>query len=323
MTTSTMLDNQSDCQEGQPCISYVLPAFNEANNLSLLVPRLIEKVEKLPYRYEVVIVDDGSRDHTLDVLHQLQQEYGVRWLSFSRNFGKEAAITAGLEAARGDAVILMDSDGQHPFETIDEFIQHWQNGADMVVAVRRHRNDESAIKRALTNQFYRLLNAMSEVEIHADAGDFRLMNRAVVDAINNLPEKSRMMKGLYAWVGFKTEYVEFDVAERVDGDSRFGLRNLFSLAAAGLTAFSSLPLRIWMLIGAAISSISFIYGSIILVQTLLLGRDVPGWPTITVSVFFLGGMQLLSIGVIGEYIARVFNEVKGRPIYIVKQGSDD
>lgn len=316
------LTKKEPLPHAQQKISCVLPAYNEASNLEILIPDLVKEMTSLGHDYEILIVDDGSKDHTIEVLQRFQQQYDIRWMSFSRNFGKEAAITAGLKEARGEAVILMDSDGQHPLSSIKELVGQWQSGADMVVAVRRNRDDELALKRFLTNRFYSLFNKMSEIEIRADAGDFRLMSRAVVDAINLLPEKSRMMKGLYAWVGFQTEYIKFDVADRVDGDSRFGLGHLLSLAAAGLTAFSSLPLRIWMLVGALISGASLAYGGLILLQTLVLGRDVPGWPTITVSVFFLGGIQLLSVGIIGEYIARVFNEVKGRPIYIVQKSSD-
>lgn len=311
---------ESDSRHSQPVfISCVLPAYNEADNLSRLLPQLSHALAELSGQHEIIVVDDGSNDRTESLLQSLGQQLPLRWIQLSRNFGKEAAITAGLKEVSGDVVILMDADGQHPLSCLPSFLKQWRAGYDMIYGVRRNRDDESWLKRYLTRQFYRLLNRMADTEIQPDAGDFRLMDRRVVEAINALPETSRMMKGLYSWVGFKTKAVKFDVEQRLNGKTSFSLKNLFSLAVTGVTAFSSLPLRIWVLIGAAISFLSLFYGATVFIHTLIAGGDVPGWPTLTVSLFFLGGIQLLSIGIVGEYVARVFNEVKGRPIYIVDQ----
>ena len=211
----------------------------------------------------------------------------------------------------------MDSDLQHPIEVLDTFFEEWRNGYDMVYGVRADRTDESAAKRVLTGLYYRLLSRSANVEIHADAGDFRLLDRKVVEALRQLPERTRMMKGLYAWVGFPSKAVTFKVAPRGSGETSFGLRRLSGLALTGFTSFSSAPLRVWMVIGASVSLLSMLYGATIVVETLIYGSDAPGWPTLAAGLSFLGGVQLFSIGVLGEYVARIFSEVKSRPIYLV------
>lgn len=301
----------------RPSITCILPAFNEGENLGQLIPQLNEYLQRFSDHIELLVIDDGSRDNTAAIAASLVDEYPVTLLQLSRNFGKEAALSAGIDHADGDVVLLMDADGQHPLEVVDQFFQHWRQGYDMVFGVRDSRADESAAKRHLTNLFYRILSRSAEIDIHPDAGDFRLLDRNVVLALRQLPERSRMMKGLYAWVGFPSKAVTFQVAPRMGGTSNFHLRHLSSLALTGFTSFSSAPLRVWMLIGAGVSVLSLLYAFMIVLRTLLFGSDVPGWPTIAAGIAFLGGIQLFSVGILGEYIARIFSEVKARPLYLI------
>lgn len=298
-------------------ITCILPAYNEAENLQQMIPQLCEVLSQLSSEYEILVVDDGSRDATAAVTVALGETYPVSLLALSRNFGKEAAMSAGLDHADGDLVIIMDSDMQHPLELLPVFHQHWLQGYDMVYGIRADRSDEHPIKRRVTRLFYHLLSRSAEVEIEADAGDFRLLDAKVVRALRALPERKRMMKGLFAWVGFRSIGVPFQVNPRFSGATTFGLRRLSSLALTGITAFSSTPLRMWMFIGAGISLLAIAYACVIVLSTLLLGNDVPGWPTLVASIGFLGGIQLLSVGILGEYVARIFSEVKGRPVYLV------
>ncbi len=301
----------------RPSLTCILPAYNEGDNLGRLIPELTTYLARFSDQVELLIVDDGSQDNTAIIAAALAEDYPVTLLQLSRNFGKEAALSAGIDHAEGDVVLLMDADGQHPLEVVDQFFQHWREGFDMVYGVRDNRNDESAAKRHLTNLFYRILSRSAEIDIHPDAGDFRLLDRKVVQALRQLPERSRMMKGLYAWVGFPSKAVTFQVAPRMGGTTNFRLRHLSSLALTGFTSFSSAPLRVWMLIGAGVSVLSLLYAFVIVLRTLLFGSDVPGWPTIAAGIAFLGGIQLFSVGILGEYIARIFSEVKARPLYLV------
>lgn len=304
-------------REHEPFISCVVPAYNESANLRILIPQLTATLHTLSRRIEIIIVDDGSSDETAATAALLSTEYPVKCVFLSRNFGKEAALTAGIHEAGGDVVVLMDSDLQHPVATIPVFIEKWREGYEMVYGVRANRDDESFLKRHLTKGFYSLLQRASRIPIQPDAGDFRLLDRKVVDSLKALPERSRFMKGLYAWVGYKSIGVPFQVAERRIGTSTFNFRRLTHLALMGMVAFTELPLRIAAFIGLLISMISIIYGIYVAVRTLLFGVDLPGWATLVVAITFLNGMQLLAIGVLGEYIARIFNEVKGRPNYII------
>jgi glycosyltransferase involved in cell wall biosynthesis len=301
----------------QPAIVCVLPAWNEAETLPVIVPEIAAHLSRVSPHVQIIVVDDGSTDATAAVTVALGATHPVTLVRLSRNFGKEAAISAGLDHAEGDVVILMDADGQHPVAVLDAFFAEWRAGHDMVYGVRADRDDETALKRRLTGLFYSLLSRSAHVPIHPDAGDFRLMDRKVVEALRRLPERSRMMKGLYAWVGFPSKAVAFKVAPRAGGRSAFGIRRLSALAVTGFTSFSSTPLRAWILIGAGISLLSILYGVIVVVRTLVLGSDVPGWPTLVAGISFLGGVQLFSIGVLGEYVARIFAEVKARPLYLV------
>lgn len=300
-----------------PRITCILPAYNEADNLKVIIPSLCEYLPKLSSRFELLVVDDGSRDATSAVAIDLGKQYPVSLIRLSRNFGKEAAMSAGLDHAKGDLVILMDSDMQHPVEILEEFYQHWLEGYDMIYGIRSDRSDEHPVKRRLTGYFYHMLSQSADVEIQADAGDFRMLDAKVVHALRALPERKRMMKGLFAWVGFRSIGVPFQVSPRLSGETSFGIRRLSSLALTGITAFSSTPLRMWMFIGAGISMLSISYAVIIVLRTLFWGVDVPGWATLVAGIGFLGGVQLLSVGVLGEYVARIFSEVKARPVYLI------
>ncbi|MFN3879924.1 MAG: glycosyltransferase family 2 protein [Nitrincola lacisaponensis] len=303
--------------KGAPAITCILPAYNEAENLKVMIPLLCEYLPRLSDRFELLVVDDGSRDATSAVAIALAESYPVSLIRLSRNFGKEAAMSAGLDHADGDLVILMDSDMQHPVEVLEEFYQHWLEGYDMIYGIRSDRSDEHPIKRRLTRYFYHMLSQSADVEIQADAGDFRMLDAKVVRALRALPERKRMMKGLFAWVGFRSIGVPFQVNPRFSGQTSFGIRRLSSLALTGITAFSSTPLRMWMFIGAGISLLSITYAVVIVLRTLIWGVDVPGWPTLVAGIGFLGGVQLLSVGVLGEYVARIFSEVKARPVYLI------
>jgi len=290
--------------------------YNEEGNILPFLGALHETLNGLGLRHEIVVVDDGSRDESLARVVGVVDRLPIKLLQLSRNFGKECALTAGLEHAEGDAVILIDADFQHPLSMIERFLEQWRAGYDMVYGIR-DREGESALKQFMTHAFYKLINLGARLNIPIDAGDFRLLDKAVVQAICRLPERTRYMKGLYAWVGFRHIGLPFAVQERQAGQSHFNLRRLSSLALTGITAFSDLPLRIWVVIGAFISLVAFAYALWIVASTLLFGNNVPGWATITVGLLFFGGIQLLSIGILGEYLGRIFNEVKQRPNYIV------
>jgi glycosyltransferase involved in cell wall biosynthesis len=303
----------------QPLITCVIPGYNESANLAILLPQLVAALSKLSPRFSVLVVDDGSSDDTVATVTVCAKQYPVQLLSLSRNFGKEFAIAAGLDHAAGDVVFLMDADLQHPVALLSEFFSLWHNGYDMVYGIMNNRSHESSLKRFLTRRFYAMLSRAASIDIPLDAGDFRLFDRCVVDALKSLPERTRYMKGLYAWVGFKAVGVPFVPAERVQGHSSFNLRRLSGLALTGITSFSELPLRVVGLSGAVISLLAIGYGVVEAIRAFFFGVDVPGWATLVVGMAFLGGIQLFSLGVVGEYVGRIFNEVKSRPRYIVAQ----
>ena len=300
-------------------VSCVVPAYNEQANLSLLLPALQAMLISVCTCWEVIVVDDGSKDQTTELMLAWSQNPGFRYVQLSRNFGKEPAITAGLEAAKGDVVLILDADMQHPPELIPSMLQRWVTGRDMVYAVRAHRNDESWGKRVGSRLFYRLLSVSGDVEVPSHAGDFRLLDRKVVDALLQLPERNRFMKGLYAWVGFDSEAMTYTPASRQFGESRFNVFKLMSLALAGLTAFTTWPLRALSLLGFFVSICSFSYGVFIILEDWLIGNPVSGWPTIVTILCFFSGLNMLALGIVGEYIAGIFKEVKGRPLYLVKR----
>ncbi len=301
----------------RPAISCVVPAFNEAESLGALLADLVPQLEGLTDSWEVIVVDDGSRDATQAALAPWLVRAGVRYVRLSRNFGKEAALTAGIDRAVGDVVLLMDADLQHPASLIPEMIDAWVGGSDMVCAARASRADESWPKRAGTWLFYRLVNAHSQVPIPVDAGDFRLMDRKVVDALKSLPERNRFMKGLYAWVGFRNQIIPYVPNERHAGTSSFSMRRLSRLAFTGVTAFTNAPLRLWSGVGIVIALCAISFGVWIVIEHFVYGSDVPGWATLVTGMMFFSGVQLLSIGILGEYVGRIFEEVKQRPVYVV------
>ena len=299
-----------------PFLSCVVPAYNEAENLKKFIPALAQQLEQQNLRYEIIVIDDGSQDQTVAVLEQMLNDYPLRILKLSRNFGKEAALSAGLDYVTGDAALLIDADFQHPLDAIPSMIQLWKNGYDMVYGIR-DRSTESWFKKVFTRCYYHILNLSSSVDIPENAGDFRLLDAKVVDAVKKLSEKNRYMKGLYACVGFKSIGIHFTEQQRQHGQSSFNFKALFQLAMSGLTGFSDLPLRLCIYLGALLAIFAMSYGVWIIIETLIEGIRVPGWATLAAGMTLLGGIQLLCIGILGEYIGRIYAEVKNRPKYIV------
>lgn len=301
-------------------ISIVVPCYNEVENINEFWTRLSRVVDSDSSNWEAIFVNDGSQDETLSVLKKLQiTNPAIVIVDLSRNFGKEAAITAGLDQSRGEAVIIIDGDLQHPPEVIPEMLELWKKGAEVVVCRRRSRETDSLLRRWLSRQFYSISNRLFEVNLPRDVGDFRLMTRPVVDALSQLTETQRFMKGLFSWIGFEQKVIEFDVADRAAGSSSFSVWKLWNFAWEGITSFSTVPLRIWFYIGVLISFLSFVYGLFILIATIFIGTSAPGYPSIMVMIAFIGGIQLIGIGVLGEYIGRTYNESKSRPLYIIRQ----
>ena len=302
-------------------ISLVSPFYNEEKGVQAFFNRINEVFAPLADRYdlEVIAINDGSRDQTFEELVKAKanNDY-LTVVDLSRNFGKEAAISAGLDFATGDAVIPIDSDLQHPPEVIIELIEKWEEGAEVVLAKRVDRETDRPIQKLTANYFYKLHNRISDIDIPADVGDFRLMDRKVVEALKTLPETRRFMKGLFAWVGFRTTTVEYKVAPREHGTTSFNTWKLWNFALEGITSFSSAPLRVWTYLGCAVSALSFVYAAYLLIKTLLFGADAPGYASIMITVLFASGVQLIGIGVLGEYVGRIFAESKKRPVYIVR-----
>ncbi len=301
------------------CVSIIVPAYNEAQALPDTLRAIAARLNALVRDWEIIVIDDGSTDGTADAVRALPPAMRTSLIQLSRNFGKEAAISAGLHDARGQIVICMDADGQHPVDMLDRMLALWQSGYEMVYAVREDRSLDSRLKRWGVRLFYRMLAMDSEIEIPPDAGDFRLMDRRVVDALNALPERSRFMKGLYAWVGFRSIGLPYAPLPRTRGVSSFSKFKLLKLGWTGLTGFSTTPLRIASAVGLVFSGIAFTYGVDVVFDKLFLHESIPGWPTVVVSIMFFAGIQLISIGVLGEYLARIFEEVKARPLYIVSE----
>ena len=305
-------------RSGHPTLSIVVPMHNEEAVVDLFFDRLERVLSGLGHSYEIVCINDGSRDGTLARLRaRLSANPRIRIVDLSRNFGKEQALTAGLDFAAGDAVVPIDADLQDPPELIGEFVRLWRDGYDVVYGVRALRSGDSAGKRLTARLFYHLFNLLTEVRIPENTGDFRLMDRRVVDALRRLPERNRFMKGLFAWVGFRQTGVEYDHDARAAGASKFRFWRLWNFALDGITAFSTLPLRVWSYVGVVVSLLAFLYAGFILFWTLALGVDVPGYASLIVVVLFLGGIQLITLGVIGEYLGRLYAETKRRPPYVV------
>lgn len=304
-------------------VSLIVPVLNEEETIPLFYSAVRGYQPLNCYEIEIVFIDDGSTDSTLQVARSLASEDSlVKVLSFSRNFGKEPALFAGIEFATGEAIIPIDVDLQDPIEVIPELIEKWRNGADVVLAKRMDRRSDGFLKRVTAEWFYRLHNKISSPKIEENVGDFRLMSRAIVENIKRLKERNLFMKGVLSWVGGKTEIVEYTRAERVAGKTKFNGWKLWNLALEGITSFSTVPLRIWTYIGFIVAAISFMYGMWMIIDKLVWGNEVAGYPSILVSILFLGGVQLIGIGVLGEYIGRIYLETKHRPRYIITEHKD-
>lgn len=300
-------------------ISLVVPVFNEEDTIPIFYKAVREFQDLKQHDVEIVFINDGSKDSTESIIDALAVADGkVKSLSFTRNFGKEPALFAGLDNATGDAIIPIDVDLQDPIEVIPHLIAKWQSGADVVLAKRTDRTTDGRLKRKSAEMFYKLHNKISNPKIEENVGDFRLMSREVVENIKQMPERNLFMKGVLSWVGGKTDVVEYARAERVAGSTKFNGWKLWNLALEGITSFSTFPLRMWTYIGLLVAGVAFIYGAWMIVDTLAFGNPVRGYPSLLVSILFLGGIQLIGIGVLGEYIGRIYVESKNRPLYFIK-----
>ncbi|MEM8493108.1 MAG: glycosyltransferase family 2 protein [Pseudomonadota bacterium] len=312
--------NTATTQSELMLLSVVVPVFNERDSLPLFHDRLTAVLDGLPLRSAILFIDDGSTDESAKVLESISaSDSRVTVLRLSRNFGKEAAMSAGLDHAPGDAVVIIDADLQDPPELIADFVEHWRQGFDVVYARRESRVGDSWLKRSSAAMFYRLLDRVAEVPIPRDTGDFRLLSRRAVDALVKLREQHRYMKGLYAWVGFPQKAIDYAREPRQRGKSKWDFWRLWNLALEGITSFSAAPLKLATLLGLATSLFAFVYGSYFLLRTLLFGNPIPGYPSLMVIILFLGGVQLVCLGIIGEYLARTYGESKGRSVYVVME----
>ena len=304
-------------------LSVIVPAYNEEEVLPIFHARLVAalaNVKELEGRWEVIYVNDGSKDGTLRILKELQlTDPAIGVAALSRNFGKEAAMSAGLKLARGDAVILIDADLQDPPELIGDMVRVWQQGADVVNMKRSSRQGETWFKKASAAWFYKVINWVSEVHIPENVGDFRLLSRRAVDALNQLPERNRFMKGLFAWIGYKQVVVEYDRHPRAAGETKWPYLKLLNFAIEGITGFSVVPLRLASYAGFLTALSAFIYALFLLVKTLMIGDSVRGFPTLILTILILGGLQLMAMGIIGEYLGRLFMESKRRPLFLIDE----
>jgi glycosyltransferase involved in cell wall biosynthesis len=298
-----------------------VPFFNEGSTVDIFFSTIVPIMDDISHiSFEVICIDDGSRDDTLERLTNIVYiDDRFRVIELSRNFGKEAALTAGIHSASGDAVIPMDADLQDPPELIKTFIEEWEKGADVVLGLRTKRESDSFLKRKTAALFYRVHNMLSSIEIPENVGDFRLMDRIVIDALKSLPENQLFMKGLFAWVGFKAVTVEFSRPPRASGATKFSGWKLWNFALEGITSFSTAPLKVWTYIGSAGAVFTLSYATFILLRTLIRGVDVPGYASLLVVTLLLGSIQLISIGVLGEYISRIYQETKQRPRYLIRR----
>ena len=300
-------------------LSIVVPAYNEEEVLTECHQRIADVTANIDGNAELIFVNDGSTDGTLEILQQLKStDPRIAIVDLSRNFGKEIAMTAGMDHARGDAVVVIDADLQDPPELIPEMIRHWQDGYDVVYAKRTSRAGESALKKVTAYLYYRTIGKLSRVKIPADAGDFRLLSRRAVDALAGLREQHRFMKGLFAWIGYPQKAIPYERHARHDGKTKWNFRSLWSFAIEGITSFSIMPLKVATYVGVATAFGAFLFGLFLIIQTLLFDNPVAGYPSLMVAVLFLGGIQLIALGIIGEYLGRMFDETKGRPLYLLK-----
>lgn len=306
-----------------PSISVVVPAYNEQEVLTSFYNRTSAVLRDIGSNYEIVFVNDGSTDGTLKAMYQLAEaDKNIQVIDLSRNFGKEIALTAGLDHAKGEVIVIIDADLQDPPELITQFIKGWQDGFDVVYAVRTVREGESWVKKATASYFYRIIQNISNIKIPRDTGDFRLISRRSLDALKQLREHHRFMKGLFAWVGFDAKPIFYKRDARLAGTTKWNYWKLWNFAIEGITSFSIAPLKIATYLGLLVAVFSFVYAGAIIYKTLMFGESVQGYPSLMVVILFLGGIQLVCIGVIGEYLGRIFNEVKKRPLYLVKDNRD-
>ena len=302
-------------------ITVLVPCHNEEENLNALYNALTGMMKaNNKYDWQILLIDDGSQDPTLDVMKALRKKDGrVAYVSLSRNFGKEAAMLAGLDYASGDCAIVMDADLQHPVEVIPQMLSEWEKGYDDVYARRTDRGKESWLRRKLSMAYYRLLQKLAKIDILPNVGDFRLLDRKCIDALRQLRESERYTKGLYCWIGFRKKEISFRQGDRRAGKSSFNYHKLLNLAIEGITSYTTAPLRISTVMGLIVSAVAFIYMIYVLLKTLLVGEPVHVFPTLIIVILFLGGIQLVSIGIIGEYLGRIFNETKHRPVYLIRE----
>ncbi|UMY54322.1 MULTISPECIES: glycosyltransferase family 2 protein [Paenibacillus] len=301
-------------------MSLVVPMYNEIDNIDFFYERISEVLNKHNYDYEIICINDGSKDNTHARLREIAStDYRIKVIDLSRNFGKEIAMSAGLKYSKGDIVIPIDADLQDPPELIPLMVEKWQEGYDVVYATRTKRDGETFIKKATASFFYKFIRRITKIDIPADTGDFRLMSRQVVNAVNNLPESHRFMKGLFSWVGFKQTSISYLRDARFAGKTSFNYWKLWNFAIEGITSFSFAPLQLAMYLGFIVSIFALIRALFLMINTLIYGNPVPGYPSLMVTVLFLGGVQLITIGIIGEYIGRVYGESKRRPLFLVRE----
>ncbi len=299
-------------------LQIIVPVFNEQEVVDIFYEKMKQILSTCGVQWTILFVDDGSSDGTVSHIEFLRhKDSRVGFISLSRNFGKEYALTAGLDHADADAVVVIDVDLQDPPELIPQMLQEWQKGYDVIYATRRKREGETYLKKATASWFYTVINKMSKISIPKDTGDYRLMDIKAVRAINKLRESNRFMKGIFAWVGYKQKAIYFDRKERFAGETKFNMRKLFSFAMDGITSFSYVPLKFATWIGTAVALFSFLYGIKVILKALIFGGDPQGYPTMMVVILFLGGIQLMALGIIGEYLGRLFEENKQRPLYLI------
>lgn len=310
----------TETAEAQKKLSLLVPMYNESEVIPVFFETVYKVLESVSLEIEFICVNDGSKDNTLALLKSYaEKDSRIKIISFSRNFGKEPGMTAALDYATGDAIIPIDADLQDPPELILEMIEKWQQGYDVVYAKRASRDTDSVLKRNTAKWFYSLFNRMSDTDIPPNVGDYRLMDKKVVDVIRKLPEKDRFMKGLFCWPGFKNTTLEFERPLRAEGETKFNMWKLWNFAISGIASFSTMPIRMGIYVGLLISAASFVYALFIITKTAVFGVDVPGYASIMVVVLFLGGIQLFFMGLMGEYIGRIYKEVKNRPLYVVEE----
>lgn len=315
-----MIINESSSKFSNPELSIVVPLYNEEKNIEALFSRLSNVLTKINRPYEIICINDGSLDCTLDLAIRFsKQNPNIKVINLSRNFGKEIALTAGIDYSCGQAVIPIDADLQDPPELIIQLVEKWKEGFDVVYATRKSRQGETWLKRFTANAFYRVIGKMSKVSIPRNTGDFRLLDRQVVEALKRFPERNRFMKGLFSWVGFRQTSILFDREPRHQGLTSWSLWKLWNFALDGITSFSLIPLKLWTYIGLGFASFAFVYASFLIIRTFLFGVDVPGYASLMVFILFLGGINLIGLGILGEYLGRVYEEVKERPLYLVRE----